>query len=54
MPKIKTIVSGVDTKINLRVYLYISILDYMLLKQYSNKSNDAYLTSFKSMVDTLK
>ena len=52
--KVKMIVSGLDTKVNLRVSLHTAILNYMLLKQFQYESNDAYLTRFKSMVQTLK
>ena len=52
--KVKMIVSGLDTKVNLRVSLHTAILNYMLLKQFQYESNDAYLTRFKSMIQTLK
>ena len=48
------IVSGLDTKVNLRVSLHDVVINYILLKQFSNKSNEAYHTRFKSIVDTLK
>ena len=48
------IVSGLDTKVNVRVSLHAAMLNYMLMKQYSNKSNDTYLMRFRSMVETLK
>ena len=52
--KVKLIVSGLDTKVNLRVSLHTAISNYMLMKQFQYESNDAYLTRFKSMVQTLK
>ena len=52
--KVKTIVLGLDAKVNLRVSLYDVVFNYILLKQQSHKSNDGYLTRFKSMVQTLK
>ena len=52
--KVKTIVSGLDTKVNLRVSLHDAIANFILLKQQSYETNDAYLTRFKSMVETLK
>ena len=47
LEKVKMIVSGMDTKMNLRVLLHAAILNYMLLKQYPNETKDAYLTRFK-------
>ena len=52
--KVKAIVSVLDTKIDLRVDLHTTILNFMLLKQFQYESNDAYLTRFESMVQTLK
>ena len=52
--KVKMIVSGLDTKVNLRVSLHTAMLNYMLMKQYSNETNDTYLTRFKGMTETLK
>ena len=49
--KVMTIVSGLDTKVNLRVSLHDVILNLVLLKQQSYESNDGYLTKFKSMVE---
>ena len=34
--------------------LLLIILNIMLLRQFSDESNDAYLTRFKSMIETLK
>ena len=48
------IVSGLDTNVNLQVLLHAAMLNYMLLKQFPNETNDAYLTRFKSMIETLK
>ena len=48
------IVSGLDTKANLRVSLHDVIINFMLLKQFGNKTNEAYHTRFKLMVETLK
>ena len=48
------IVSGLDTKVNIRVSLQNSISNYMLIRQQPSETNDAYLTRFKSMVATLK
>ena len=52
--KIKIIVSGLDTKVNLRVSLHDTMTNFFLLKQQAHESNDAYLTRFKSMIETLK
>ena len=52
--KVKMIVSGLDTKVNLRVSLHAAMLNYMLMKQFPNETNDGYLTRFKSMTETLK
>ena len=54
LEKVKMIVSGLDTKVNLRVSLHDAISNYMLIKQQPHETNDAYLTRFKSMVGTLK
>ena len=48
------IISGLDTKVNLRVLIRAYMLNYILFKQYPNETNDAYLIRFKSMVETLK
>ena len=50
----KTIVSGLDTKVNLRVSLHDVIINFMLLKQFGNETNEAYHSRFKSMLETLK
>ena len=52
--KVKTIASGLDTKVNLRVSLHDAMLNFMLLKQFPNETNEAYHTKFKSMIETLK
>ena len=52
--KVKMIVSGLDTKVNLRVSLHTAMLNYMLMKQYPNETNDTYLTRFRLMTETLK
>ena len=49
-----TIVSGLDTKVNLRVSLHDVIINFMLLKQFGNETNKAYHSRFKSMLETLK
>ena len=54
LKKVKTITSGLDTKVNLRVSMHTALLNFMLLRQFSDESNDAYLIRFKSMVETLK
>ena len=54
LEKLKMIVSGLDTKVNLRVSLHDAITNYIMLKQQTYETNDAYLTRFKSMVGTLK
>ena len=51
--KVKTIVLGLDTKVNKRVTMHSSIMSFMLMKQYDNETNAAYLTRFKSMTQTL-
>ena len=50
---LKTITSGLDTKVNLRVSLHTAIMNVMLLRQFGDESNKAYLTRFKYMVKTL-
>ena len=52
--KIKTITSGLDTNVNLRVSLHSALLNFTLLRQFNDETNDAYLTRFKSMIETLK
>ena len=52
--KVKAIVSGLDTKVNLRVSLHSAMTNFINMKQWENKTNDDYLTRFKSMVETLK
>ena len=37
--KVKVIVSGLDTKVNLIVSLHDVILNFMLLKQFGNETN---------------
>ena len=54
MNKVKMIVSGLDTKVNLRVSLYASMQNYIRTKQENHKSNNAYITKLKLMVETLK
>ena len=54
LEKVKVIVLGLDTKVNLRVSLHDVISNYMLIKQQLYKTNEAYLARFKSMVGTLK
>ena len=51
--KVKTIILGLDTKINKIVTMHSAIMSFMLMKQYENKTNAAYLTRSKSMVQTL-
>ena len=48
--KVKTITLGLDTKLNLRVSLHTALLNFMLFKQFSDESNDGYLTGFKSII----
>jgi len=50
---VKTTISGIDTQINLRVSLHAAMIIFLLLKQYSNETNDAYLTRFKSAIHAL-
>ena len=52
--KVKMIASGLDTKVNVRVSLHVAMLNYMLMKQHPNETNDACLTRFRSMTKTLK
>jgi len=52
--KVKAIVLGLDTKVNLRVSLHAAILNFFNMRQWENETNDDYLTRFKSMVETLK
>ena len=52
--KVKTITSGLDTKVNLRVSLHSALLNFTLLRQFNDRTNDAYLMRFKSMIETLK
>ena len=52
--KVKTIVVGLDTKLNQRVSLHAAITNFILLKQFANETNDAYFTRFKLMVQTLQ
>ena len=52
--KVKAIVSGLDIKVNLRVFLHAAISNYINMKQWENETNNDYLTRFKSMVKTLK
>ena len=51
--KVKIIVLGLYTKVNKRVTMHSAIMSFMLIKQYDNETNAAYLTRFKSMVQTL-
>lgn len=46
--------SGLDTKVNLRVSLLTDIMNLTLLKQQTNETNEAYHTKFKSMIEPLK
>ena len=48
------IILGLDTKVNKRVIMDSAMMSFMLMKQYYNESNNAYLLRFKSMVQTLK
>ena len=34
--------------------MHSAMMSFILMKQHDNKANDAYLTRFKSMVQTLK
>mmetsp|Transcript_11443 Transcript_11443/g.16184 ORF Transcript_11443/g.16184 Transcript_11443/m.16184 type:complete len:134 (-) Transcript_11443:1703-2104(-) len=52
--KVKTIVSGLDTKVNLRVSLHAAMLNFLNIRQGENETNDDFLTRFKSMAETLK
>ena len=49
----KMIVSGIDMKISPHISLYAALMNFLLLKQYMDTSNDIYLTRFKSSVNTL-
>jgi len=51
--KAKKVVSGLDSKVNLRVSLYSTMINLLLTKQQPNGLNTAYLTRFKSMARTL-
>ena len=51
--KVKKVVSGLDTKVNLRVSLHSTMIIFLLTKQQPNESNSAFLTRFKSMAQTL-
>ena len=51
--KVKKAVSGLDSKVNLRVSLHSTMINFLLIKQQPNESNTAYLTRFKSMARTL-
>ena len=53
LKKVKAIISGLDTKVNLRVSLHPAIANFINMRQYDNETNDDYLTRFKSMVETL-
>ena len=48
------IVFGLDTKVNFRVSLHAAMLNYMLMKQYPYKTNNAYQKRFRLVVETLK
>ena len=52
--KVKFIVSGLDTKVNLRVSLHASMLNFLTMRQVESETNDDYLTRFKSSTETLK
>ena len=52
--KVKSIVSGLDTKVNLRVSLHAEMLSFINMRQGEYETNDIYLTRFKSVVETLK
>ena len=49
LTKVKAITSGLDTKVNLRVSLHTALLNFMLVRQFNDESDDAYLTWFKSL-----
>ena len=53
LPKVKTIVPGLYTKVNLRISLHAAMQNYINLKQQAYESNDGYLRQFKFMVETL-
>ena len=52
--EVKAITSGLHTKVNLRVSLHSVLMNFVVMRQYSDESNDAYLTRFKSIIETLK
>ena len=52
--KVKSIVSGLDTKVNLRVSLHASMLNFLTMRQGESETNDDCLTRFKSSTETLK
>jgi len=52
--KVKTIVSGLDTKSKKRVPLHGALFNFLTMHQYQTEINDAYLTSSKSNVKALK
>ena len=54
LPKVKTIVSGLYTKVNIRVSLHTAIQNYIKLKQQAYESNNGYPTQFKFVVELLK
>ena len=47
LKKVKTVISGIDTKINLKVSLHTAMTIFLLLKQYGNKTIDALFNSFQ-------
>ena len=46
-------VSGLNTKINLQVSLHVDMMNHKRMKQYTNETNDAYLTRYRSMFEIL-
>ena len=54
LKKVKSIVSGLDTKVNLRVSLHGAMLKFLTMKQGENEMNDNYLTRFKLWAEILK
>ena len=52
--KAKTVVLGLDTKINKRVTMRSAMISFVLMKQYDNIPNAVYLTQYKSMAQILK
>ena len=46
--------SGLDTKVNLRVSLHTAITNFMNMKQWQNETNNNHLIKLKSMIGTLK